>query len=162
MRKPRNLINRSSSTEILSIHELVKYPDPENPRKKITTTGNQLDIDACLNDFYYVADTVQHIAQAILDERSKDIIQNLYDAEGKRLTQQANSLGRTLGCTPANVLGANLWEETSLSEELAGKSRVNEFVASSVITSARGTDTRKTKWESKINNLLYGTEIVRM
>ena len=162
MRKPRNLINRSSSTEILSIHELVKLPDPENPRKKITTTGKQLDINTCLNDFHYVADTVQHIAQVILDERSKDIIRNLYDAEGKRLTQQANSLGRTLGCTPANVLGTNLWEETSLSEELAGKSRVNEFIASSVITSARGTDTRKTKWESKINNILYGTEVVKM
>ena len=162
MSKPRNLINRSSLTEIISIHELIQQPDPNDLRKKITITGKELNIDECLDDFYYVADTIQHISQVILDDDMENIIRNLYDAEGKRLTQQANSLGRTLGYTPGNVLGINLWEETDLSEELSNKSRVDRFVAASVITSARGTDTRKTKWESKINNLLYGTEVVKM
>lgn len=117
MAKPRNLINRSSLTEILSIHELIKQPDPDNPRKKIPVTGEELDIDECLNDFYFVADTIQHISQVILDDDMENIIRNLYGAEGKRLTQQANSLGRILGYTPANVLGIIYQKNCQISHE---------------------------------------------
>lgn len=162
MNKPKNLINRGCQTEILHIHSLVKTPDTQNPRKKVLTIGEELDIETCLNKFHQVAHTVQNIAQHILNEREKDIIKGLYDSEGKRITSQANSLGRDLMCTTKSLCFHNTWDEKRFCAEYIGKSRVDELIAASVVTSARGTDTRRRKVNSIIGNVLYGTEIEKM
>ena len=141
MNKPKNLINRGCQTEILHIHSLVKTPDTQNPRKKVLTLGEELDIETCLNKFHQVAHTVQNIAQHILNEREKDIIKGLYDSEGKRITSQANSLGRALMCTTKSLSFHDTWDEKRFCAEYIGTSRVDELIAASVVTSARGTDT---------------------
>ena len=161
-RKPKHLVNRASLTSIIEVRELLTTPDPENSRKKVLVPGNTIPLDECLDGFYKVADTVQHVSQVILDAESDRIIKGLYDENGKRKTQQANSLGRSLKCNLRNVNGYDLVEDTELTAGFKASYRVGELISSQVITCARGTDTRKRKVESIIRESLYGEEPEKM
>lgn len=161
-RKPKHLVNRASLTNIIEVRELLTTPDPDNSRKKVLVPGNTIPLDECLDGFYKVADTVQHVSQIILDAESDRIIQGLYDEDGKRKTQQANSLGRSLKCNLRNVNGYDLVENTDLTKGFKEAYRVGELISSQVVTCARGTDTRKRKVESLIRESLYGEEPEKM
>ena len=161
-RKPQNLVNRASLTSIIEIRELLTTPDPENSRKTVLVPGDVLEIDECLDGFYKVADTVQHVSQIILDADTKRIIQGLYDDDGERKTQRANSLGRSLNCNLRNVNGYDLVEDTELTAGFKAPYRVGELISSQVITCARGTDTRKRKVVSLVRETLYGEEPEKM
>ena len=161
-RKPQNLVNRASLTSIISIRELLTAPDPENSRRTVLVPGDVLEIDECLDGFHKVADTVQHVSQVILDADTQRIIQGLYDDDGERKTQRANSLGRSLNCNLRNVNGYDLVEDTELTAGFKAPYRVGELISSQVITCARGTDTRKRKVVSLVRETLYGEEPEKM
>ena len=161
-RKPQNLVNRASLTSIIGIRELLTTPDPENSRKTVLVPGDVLEIDECLDGFYKVADTVQHVSQIILDADTKRIIQGLYGDDGERKTQRANSLGRSLNCNLRNVNGYDLVEDTELTAGFKAPYRVGELISSQVIICARGTDTRKRKVVSLVRETLYGEEPEKM
>ena len=144
-----SFLNRASHTEIISVRD---------------QDDNELDLDTCLQNWENIALTVQDFAKTILRYRLEEITPFLYNENGKMKKGQPHGVGRPLQVDSRNVDGSkngNVREDTRFTD-LKGYSRVDDMIRASVITCARGTETRKKTWESIISQQLFGGEKTRM
>lgn len=119
--------------------------------------NDYLNYKDCLQNWENVAITIKHFAEVILNNRTKEIINNLYDENGKRKTGSAGGIGRTIKADSRQIgtlENSNAREFTNFTD-LKVYSRVDDHIRSVVGACARGTDTRNKTYQSIINNKLF-------
>lgn len=138
-----NEYSRAAHSKIISITDL---------------NGNNIPISKCLNKWHSQAQTIQKISEHIIEERSKELIQGLYDIgkNGNRTTLKASEAGRRLGITLRNVKNINLHDTTTICDDYSSVSRIEKLIQASVITALRGQDTRRKDYDKVIDKLLNG------
>ena len=144
-----SFLNRASHTDIISVRD---------------QDGNELDLSSCLKNWENIALTVQDFAKTVLRYRLEEITPHLYDEKGKMRKGQPHGIGRPLRVDSRNVDGTkngNVREESNF-DDLKGYSRVDDMIRASVISCARGTETRKKTWENILSHQLFGNEKPRM
>ena len=117
-----DFIHRSSHAEIISI---------------TTINGEELDIDDCIRLWEKQALTIKRISQFILDQDSKNLIEKMYDEEGKRSKKNADVLGNDLRLYLDDVYGHDLLTDGKLKNDYANVSKLQRLIrCSSLLTLA--------------------------